>query len=185
MAGGNLFRIFGFAREEIDFLLGAAVHGVVELELPHAKVIFRAQFSEDFFDLRCLGIASGLCEFDNRLLIVERFHRILFESQILGLVRVGQFDTESRCPIHRDAAHDGSLAVGLQRHALAVREDDSAAGQCLAAGDRHFNFRALQRRNIGAVLFFLYRQSRVEGIMIRIIDLLDAREIGDVNGEFL
>ena len=74
MSGGNFLGIFTFGGEQIDFLFRAAVHRVIQFELAHTEIIFSAQFGEYFFNLGGLRIAAGLGEFDDRFLIVERFH---------------------------------------------------------------------------------------------------------------
>ena len=128
MCRGDFLRALSLVGEQFDFLFGTAVHGEVELELIHAEVIFRAQFGENFFDFRRLGIASRLGELDDRLLIVEGFHRVFLEAEILLPVGVGEFDPERRRSIDGYLAHGHLLAAGLERNRLAVGKHNAAAG---------------------------------------------------------
>ena len=74
MPGGNLFRFFSFAREEIHRLIGPAIDGEMKLELIHAKIVFSAKFGKNFFNLSRFRITSGFGELNDRSLILERFH---------------------------------------------------------------------------------------------------------------
>ena len=49
----------------------------------HAEIIFGPQLGEDFFNVRGLVVAARFGELDDRFLIVERFHGVFFETEIL------------------------------------------------------------------------------------------------------
>src|SRR5262249_50121759 len=83
MAGRDFLRALTLARKQIDFLVRTAIYRVMQFKLAYAKVIIGTKLGKDFFNFRSFGIASGLGKFDDRLLIVQSFHRSLFKVQIL------------------------------------------------------------------------------------------------------
>ena len=114
----------------------------------YSEVVFCAQLREDFFDLGRLGVASGLRELDDWLLIVERFYRELFEPEIFLSIGVGELDPERRRSIDGHAAGGHFLAAGLKRYRLTVGEDNAPSRQRLACGHHDFNFGAFQGHHV-------------------------------------
>ena len=117
-------------------------------------------------------------------MIVERFHRVFFGPQILLTVGVGELDAERCRSIDGHAAGCHLLAAGLKRHRLTVGEHNATSGQGLACGHHHFNFGAFQGDHIGSILFLLYSQSGIAGIVIRVIQLFHPGEICNIDREF-
>ena len=126
MPGRYLFRMFALAGEQVDLLFGTAVYGVIKFKLAHAEIIFGPQFSENFFDFCRFGVAPGFCEFDDRFLIIERFHGIFFQAEILRPISIGQLNAKCRRAINGDTAGNGFLTVRLQRYALAIGKNQTA-----------------------------------------------------------
>src|SRR5262249_4546534 len=124
---------------EVDSLFRTAVHREMKFELTDSEIIFGAEFSENFLNISRVLVSSRLCELDDRLTILGRFHRILFQARVLLLVRVDELDAESRIAVDRDFRRNVAFACRLQRDRLSVAENQLAAGKRLTAMDKHID----------------------------------------------
>ena len=101
------------AAEQVDGLLGAAVHRVEHLHLLHAEVIVGPHFGEDFFDRRGLRVASRLGEAHRRRLIGQHVDRVLRRRVHLLALRAIELDPVEALLVDLEVA--GERAVGLHR----------------------------------------------------------------------
>ena len=183
VAGGHLRQRLA-AAEERDGLLRAAVHRIHHLQLPDPEVVVRLHLGEDFLDGRRAGVAPRLAERHRRRLIVDHVDRVLRRG--FNLLALGSDELDAVEAGLRQLEAAGERAVGLDRQRrgrVAFLEQNLPAGRLHRRRDVEQHVRAAQRRHVAAVFLFARRQVRVSGEAVFHVELLDGRQIDDLQRE--
>src|SRR5262249_14999325 len=141
MTAGDFLRSSALVLEQVYSLLRTAVNREMKFEFVDSEIVFGAKFGENFLNVGSVLISSRFCEFDDRLTVLGRFHRVLFETRVLLLIVIDELDSESRVTVDCDFCSYVSLARRLQRNGSPIAENQLAAGKRLAAMDKHIDDR--------------------------------------------
>ena len=108
------------AAEQVDRLLGAAVHRVEHLQLLHAEVVVGLHFGEHFFDRARLGVAARLVEARPTAPTSDSTSIVYCgDAFTFSRVRTFELDLVEALRVHREVA--GERAVGFLRERQPTR----------------------------------------------------------------
>ena len=171
--------------EQLDRLLGPAVHRVGQAERAHAEVVVGAGLQEHLLDGVGGGVAPRLDEHDRRRLVGEhvdgvarrRLHELAARPLQLDLVEAVLLDHE-RGGQHPVLA-EGQVGIrGLVEHEPAGRRPHGRE-------HGHADLGPLQDRDVPAVLNQPRLETRVLGEVVLELEVVDVRQVDDVDRERL
>ena len=182
MAGRNALSGTG-AAVEFDRLFGAAVDRVHELQLPHSVVVFGFHLGENFLYCGRLDIPAGLDEGDVGRLVRQHIDQEVRRARDHSTVEALEDDLVHPLALHPKRAPQRAIFSQRERYGIALLDDDRPARHRESGRHAQANLRALERRDIPAVLLDARRQASVSREMVLELELLDVREVGHLDVE--
>ena len=171
------------AAEEIDRLLGAAVHRVEHLQLLHAEVVVGAHLGEHFFDRARRGVASGLVEVHGGRDVRQHVDRVLRRRVHLLGVRPLELDLVEALRADGEVAGERAVRLLRERHRVVLVQQHPAAGRRHRRRDLQADFGALDRGDVAARIDRARLQSGVGGEAVLEHELVHGRQVEDVHRE--
>ena len=131
---------------------GAAVHGVVQLDVLQAEIVLGFDRDRDFFDRRRLEIAARPRDLDLRRLVLLRLDEVIFaEPDVLAAFDGG--DVIHAVLLDRHAGHQHAVGAAAQRELRSVVQHRIAVRQRPVGLDRDLRGGAFHRAQIAARIF--------------------------------
>ena len=169
--------------EQMNGLLGAAIHRVEHLHLLDAVVVVGLHLGEHFFNRAGVRVATWLVEAHRWSLIVEHVDRVLRRRVDLFTRRSDQLDLVEAFVLHGEVGGEGAVGLFRERERFVLVEDHAATGRRHSRRDLQADIGTLDGRNVAAWFDRSWLQPCIGREAVLHCQLVDRRQIDNVHLE--